>query len=234
VLDDGPSLIGSYAPLLYLRIGVNPNIPARLSMLVVNPKAQNWPHILEFIQAKIADNVSGDGVYLGEIDYDRALDLAYDRAMEAQRQQNEEQSVIDGLEKRKEAKDPLHLLSSGGHRPLCAKRYPVSHLSPNSAHTDGHRGLGQAMGQRADGYGGSDSKAANHRACEYGEIGKRASRYEMPASLSPDRLRARTTGAPDEINTSPTPYCIFKYEVINPPMFPSITSSTLPISKPVR
>lgn len=98
--DGGPCVLPTmdYQHFLYLGVGDNRNIPARLEMLVVNPHTQSKAEAIDFVIRSIRNAEAQAGPMLLErFDYDALARRSYDENIEAQIYQKEAQAVIDGL-----------------------------------------------------------------------------------------------------------------------------------------
>ncbi len=102
--DASSTLLSNYSHLLYLRVGENTNIPARLGMLVVNANTARKAEALDFVASTVENHTAEAGPLLWEkIDYDALARISYDENIKAQVYQKEDQSVIDELTKERDS-----------------------------------------------------------------------------------------------------------------------------------
>ncbi|HML47011.1 MAG TPA: hypothetical protein PKE04_09730 [Clostridia bacterium] len=98
VYDGGPSLLSDYNELLYLRIGDNASVPAKMGMLVVNANTARKAEALDFAICAVENHEPQFGPELYEtMDYEALARRSCDQNIEAQIHQKEDQSVIDRL-----------------------------------------------------------------------------------------------------------------------------------------
>lgn len=90
-------------------IGEERRIPAKLEVWVVNAHTERPNEALDLIRAAVKDGQSQwmPALY-ADFDYEALLRESYDRDIEAQIEQQEEQSVIDELIRRRDAGDDSH------------------------------------------------------------------------------------------------------------------------------
>ena len=81
-------------------------VPARMYAVIVNANSPRREEALDYARAAM-DEAESEFFY-SVVDYDARLREAYDRLIAAQIEQGEAQSVIDRLEKLRDAGDPLH------------------------------------------------------------------------------------------------------------------------------
>lgn len=112
LLGDASSFLLSEEELLYLGIGDNKNIPASLQLLIVNKNTPNATEALEFLALAATEDETFSAPYLLEqIDYDSLARQSYNDNIEAQKYQQEDQSVIDMLERERDSGEYKRYLS---------------------------------------------------------------------------------------------------------------------------
>lgn len=108
IYDAGNVLASKESPL-YLRVGENKNIPARLGMLVVNANTERKAEALDFI-GWVANNheVEQAPLLLTEIDFDALARRSYDETIKGQIAQGEDQSFIDEMLRQRDAVEHVY------------------------------------------------------------------------------------------------------------------------------
>ena len=81
-------------------------VPARMYAVIVNANSPRREEALDYARAAM-DEAESEFFY-SVVDYDAQLREAYNRLIAAQIEEGEAQSVIDRLEKLRDAGDPLH------------------------------------------------------------------------------------------------------------------------------
>lgn len=165
--DGGPGLLfgAGYEHPLYLGVGENRNIPARLGMLIVNPHTQSKAEAIDFVICAIQDDEAEAGPMLLErFDYDALARQSYDEIIEAQVYQEEAQSVIDALILERDSGEypryyPRKAIESYAQNVVPRVTFPlvpwVDHYALAKEYVRGRldvEGLIEALGQKAEEY----------------------------------------------------------------------------------
>ena len=96
LLNDSSQIILSDG--VFLQLGDQPSIPARMDLAIVNPKSSRAQEAVEYILFSSDQDACYDAPTLCQrIDYDALVRQSYDQDIAAQIQQGEDQSVIDKL-----------------------------------------------------------------------------------------------------------------------------------------
>lgn len=104
LVSDASSALLNEGGVLYLRLGDNESIPARMGMLIVNANTAHKDEALEFVSFAAKSHDAQMGPLLLEVfDYDALARASYDEDIQAQIYQKENQSVIDKLERERDS-----------------------------------------------------------------------------------------------------------------------------------
>ncbi len=96
--DASSALLSDFSDLLYLRVGDNTAIPAKMGMLIVNANTARKAEALDFVAYSAEKHEAQSGpALLEKMDYDALARRSYDENIQAQIYQKEDQSVIDEL-----------------------------------------------------------------------------------------------------------------------------------------
>lgn len=102
--DASSTLLSDYSDLLYLRVGDNTGVPAKMGMLIVNANTARKAEALDFAAFYAENNEAQSGPALYEtMDYDALARRSYDEDIAAQVYQKEDQSVIDMLTRERDS-----------------------------------------------------------------------------------------------------------------------------------
>lgn len=112
VNDAGTMLLSNYGVPLYLGIGDNTAVPARLKMVIVNPGSSRLAQAIDFVRSAIQYyRAEGEVMLLENPDYETLASLAYDEIIAAQISQGEAQAVIDALNQERALGEYSHFYS---------------------------------------------------------------------------------------------------------------------------